>query len=51
MDKQTLYDEELKLLKELVKNETEPNKEYQNAVKRTIARINDDLEVLDKPSD
>lgn len=48
---ESLYKEEQKLLQKLVESENEPNKEYQDALKRTISRINDDLEVLDKPSD
>ncbi|WP_158234686.1 hypothetical protein [Lentibacillus sediminis] len=41
-----LYKEEQELLKNLVESET--NKEYQNALKRTILRLNKEMENQEK---
>ena len=46
-----LYNEEQKLLQKLIESEGKPDKYYQDALKRTITRINEDIKVLDKPSD
>ncbi|SET84352.1 hypothetical protein SAMN05216389_1387 [Oceanobacillus limi] len=43
-----LYKEEQKLLNKLVESENDPDKEYQNAVKRTIGRINDEMKEVEE---
>lgn len=48
---ESLYKEEQKLLQKLVESEGKPDKYYQDALKRTITRINEVIKVLDEPSD
>lgn len=48
MDLETLYRKEEKLLDLLVMSEGFKDEEYQNAVKRQIGRINNNIKILEE---